>query len=251
MILRDYSVRVLGDAGTEFRCNVDFLRTRLRQTLDEPQVSLAQQTRYVLAGPSGHLLVQPSLASTWDGRDHETFFQKSNLTTIEAEGYDFRAKNNGLKLVVLGQDGKERDETRTISGHHLLQAPVDFRRDRRKVPAVRSTAYPPGPKVTSSKFRSPGRPIVPPVYVAPLPPRVASVIVHIDTTDDDKDREIRFTYSVRQGNTVLASTTVGDGEVWKDHPPDHREYTLPIPEAQRFTEEDRFGDALHVQVRRK
>lgn len=55
---------------------------------------------------------------------------------------------------------------------------------------------------------------------------IASVIVHIHTTEDDKDKEISFQFDIRNGAQVLGSITVGDGELWDNG--DNREYSIPI-----------------------
>jgi hypothetical protein len=240
--LRNYSTRVIGDGGAEFRCNVDFVRNRIRESLQNLKNALLKKATSFSQPPPAICQVGPaSIDMEW--LNHETFHVKSILRTVEADGYDFKAENSGLALSVVGQDGKERDETRTISVTTPYKLQVTLGETGVKFQPFDTKL------ILRSKEKLSEIPITwnarPAVLTPPPPPRVASVIVRVNTTRDDKDREIRFTYSVRKGNDVIASITVGNGEVWRD--PSTRDFTIVIPDAKKFTEAERFNYSLHVR----
>ncbi len=79
----------------------------------------------------------------------------------------------------------------------------------------------------------------------PPPIEIKEVYLKVNTTNDDKDREVTFTYIVHldgkgpRHNTALA---VGGGEVWKD--PSIRDFTIKLD--QPFPEQDRMSYQLRV-----
>ncbi len=87
----------------------------------------------------------------------------------------------------------------------------------------------------------------------PLPPKIAKIILWVGTTDDDKDKEIRFHYTIHKtdkNSTQVGGISVGQGELWPDPKkpkPDWRHFDIPINDKDQFTEADRLNYKLHVR----
>lgn len=67
-----------------------------------------------------------------------------------------------------------------------------------------------------------------PVALGPGPYDMTDILLHVNTTGDDKDKEIQFSYSIVDYFTqkVLGVVFVGAHEKWDNG--DHREFRIPI-----------------------
>jgi hypothetical protein len=211
--LRDFTARVIGDAGTEFRCNADFIRVRLRQTLNNLKAALkSKRPTFDRVPPAVCRFDPPRIDIVWN--DHDHFRLATVLTTIEAQGFDIDTVNSGFKLYALNDGGAARD----VSGKLSMTTPylfqitlaangVQFQEGDRQLAVVWGN--------NQERFEIPVtwgyRPAAP-----PPPEMVTSLSIVVHTTTDDKDQEARAVFIITANGEQVVRFDAGKREVWKD-----------------------------------
>jgi hypothetical protein len=112
--LRAYTDRTIGDAGSEFRFDADFIKARLTQSLNNlKDAVVGKKTAFERVPPAIGKVSPPAVVLKWN--DHDHFLGNEALTTIEADGYDIHSLDSGLRLTVKNDKTGDRDVSTSLS----------------------------------------------------------------------------------------------------------------------------------------
>lgn len=229
--------RSIQATGIEFRCDVDFVRSRM--------ISDLKALKAAIVGKKDKVDWSPPTVCNWSPSVVDLNLEPARRNHLEFAGYDLYNLSDhptGLKLELVNTAGAKTDVSQFLAKPTIYQGVVDlggagiqFGPDSRRLVLTWQ-----GATLSEIAVIQP-----PPPLPDPPPPQITSVVIRVDTTDDDKDREITFTYQVHKpGVGAIGSVAAGGGTVWPN--PSTRTFTIPFENGRTFPEAERAQWALRV-----
>jgi hypothetical protein len=209
--VREYGATSLAYASGEEACSSDFFRKRLEQFLRNLEVAVREKRTEIQHVPAAICLVRPRQV---DMKWHFPASFYPSTSRIEAIGYGLdKAKEDGIRLLVISEDGKRRDETAAL---HVINAhKVDMTLGEAGLHIQMSDR-------TLVLGNQEGTFEIPCVWPGPMthvasPEQVVEIRIDYYTTDDDKDAEDTVKHSIIANNVEVSAASY-DGRIrWPDH----------------------------------
>jgi hypothetical protein len=172
-------------------------------------------------------------------------FASSSRSTLTVVGWNLDvAQKKGDKYKVVIKNSKEKD--RTVDPQHVTfqgQYAVTINTSNSGITLQNNDA-----KLVFAGFD----PVFEIAIVNSAPkapsPKALALLLHVATTDDDKDPEITFGFLIYQPGVgpISQELRVGGGETWPDHPPTHKDFRIDLLPGRGFEMGDRLKYALRI-----
>jgi hypothetical protein len=219
--LRNFTDRAVSGTGTEFRCNADFIRDRLTQTLENLKDAIKnKRSTFDRVPPAICNFSPPRVDIIWE--DHDHFKLGTTLTTIEAYGYDLNNLNSRFKLYIRDNESNMRDTSSSLSftTSYMLQITL----------ASSGVLFQEGDRQLVLDWKDKLQHEIPITWGSrpdPMPPAemVTALKIVVHTTSDDKDREVKAVFTINANSEIVAEFDAGKGEVWHDW--ENRTFLVP------------------------